>query len=180
MKPANPLKRFPATVHRILGSTPRTLNPCVDVPEAIAVKLQAEARKNQSLPVRASVKGEPFKAHVVRYRGAWRLYLNTPVRKRAGIVVGERVDVSLRFDPVRRRQSMPPAFARALAGNPRAKAAFAGLAPYRRKEILRYLGALKQAETLKRNIERTLRHLTGKTKPGRATAVFLRERAKRS
>ncbi len=59
-----------------------TLNPCVEVPSVVVASLKAESGKNQSLPVKA-LQGKPFKANVVKYRGAWRLYLNGVIRKRA-------------------------------------------------------------------------------------------------
>ena len=154
-------KSFSAVVCIVLGSTPRTLNPCVVVPEPIVAALKAEAGKNQSLPVKATFKGKVFKANVVIYRGAWRLYLNGTMRKAAGVDVGHRVKVGLRHDPVARTTPMPPAFARALARDRRAKAAFERLAPSRRKELLRYLGNLKREESLRRNVERMLKYLKG-------------------
>ena len=154
-------KSFSAVVRTVLGSTPRTINPCVEVPPAIVAALKAEAGRNQSLPVRATLQGKVFKANVVIYRGAWRLYLNGTMREIAGVEVGHRVKLTLRHDPVARPTPMPPAFARALARDKRAKAAFERLAPSRRKELLRYLGNLKREESLRRNVERMLKYLKG-------------------
>ncbi len=159
MKPKPPLKKFSAVVRIVLGSTPMTLNPCVEVPPAVAVSLRRESGKNQSLPVRATVQGKPFKANVVKYRGAWRLYLNGTLRRSAGVEVGNRVKVTLQHDPKPRPTPMPPAFAAALARDKRAKSAFAALAPSRRKELLRYLGNLKREESLRRNIGKMLKYL---------------------
>lgn len=161
MQPKYPLRRFSATVHAIRGSLPTTLNPCVDVPANVVSRLQVESGKKQAIPVRFSLKGETFKANIVRYLGDWRLYLNGPMLKRTGVAVGDKVSVMLSFDPAVRRELVPAAFARALAGDRAAKAAFVALPPSRRKEILRYLNSLKQAASRARNIARALRHLKG-------------------
>jgi len=145
----------------VQGSLPETINPCVVLPDRIVAALKAESGKNQSIPVRASLQGEPFKANVVRYRGAWRLYLNGVMRKATATQPGDRVTVELAFDPRPRTLPVPPAFAKALAADPKAKAALDALAPSRRKELLRYLGNLKQEASLLRNIERMLRYLKG-------------------
>ena len=171
-------KRFSAVVRIVLGSTPKTLNPCVLVPQAIVAALKAESGRNQSLPVRASLQGKPFEAHVMRYRGAWRLYLHGVIRKRAGVKVGDRVQVGLRHDPVSRRTPMPPAFATALARDRRAKAAFAALAPSRQKELLRYLGNLKREESLRRNIGKMVKYLKGMEIEASPTGLYRREKTK--
>lgn len=154
-------KRFVAKVITVQGSVPEIINPCVVVPARIVTALKEESRKNQSIPVSGTLQGRPFKANLVRYRGAWRLYLNGPMRKAADADVDDRVMVVLTFDPKPRTLRVPPTFAKALAANRKAKAAFDALAPSRRKEILRYLGNLKREETLMRNVEKAVRSLCG-------------------
>jgi hypothetical protein len=155
------LKRFTAKVVTVQGSLPETINPCVVVPADIVRALRSESKKNQSIPVTGTLQGKRFEANVVRYRGAWRLYLNGSMRKAAGVEPGDRAAVTLGFDPRQRTVPVPPAFARALAANRKAKAAFAALAPSRRKEILRYLGNLKREESLMRNVAKAVRSLCG-------------------
>src|SRR5690242_16183273 len=166
MAKAAPVKRFSAVIVLVRNAAPKAINPCVVVPAAIVAALRAESGRNQALPVRGTLEGTPFKANVVRYLGAWRLYLNGSMRVRAGADSGDRVTVTLRHDPVPRRQPAPKAFTAALARDRRAKAAFAALAPSRRKDIRRYLGNLKREETLRRNIAKVLHYLRG---TGRAT-----------
>lgn len=173
------LKRFTAKITTVQGSLQSTINPCVDVPERMVLAFKAESGKNQSIPVKASLQGKPFKVNLVKYRGAWRLYLNGLIRKAAGVDVGDRVTVTLAFDPAPRKTPVPPAFAKALAGNPRAKAAFAALAPSRQKELLRYLGSLKQKASLDRNIQRMLRHLMGKKVDASPTGLYRQAAARR-
>jgi len=171
-----PIKRFSAVVRIVLGSTPRTLNPCVEVPAAVVASLMAESGRNQSLPVTATLQGKPFKANVVKYRGAWRLYLNGTMRSSTGVEVGHRVKVTLRHDPKPRSTPMPPAFAAALSRDSRAKAAFEALAPSRRKELLRYLGNLKREESLRRNIGKMLKYLKGMEIEASPTGLYHREK----
>jgi hypothetical protein len=156
----------------VIGSTPRTINPCVVVPEKTVMALRAESGRNQSIPVQATLQGKPFKANVVRYRGAWQMYLNGVMRKAAGVDVGDRASVTLKFDAVPRLTPMPPALAKALKAQPRAKAEFDALSPSRRKELLRYLGNLKQAASLERNIGRMLRYLLGRKTDASPTGLY--------
>lgn len=171
-------KRFSAVVHEVLGPG-GVRNPCVDVPAALVEKLKAEARKNQSIPVHAMVKGEGFKAHVVKYRGAWRLYLNGSFRKQAAVEVGHKVAVTLWVDGASRVLPVPPALSRALAKDKRAKAAFNVLPPYRRHEILRYLHNLKREETLKRVVAKTVRYLAGRETGKTLVVLSYRSEVKR-
>lgn len=171
-----PIKRFSAPVRIVLGSTPQTRNPCVEVPPAVVAALKAESGRNQSLPVQATLQGKPFKANVMKYRGAWRLYLNGVMRKRTGVEVGQRVRVTLRHDPRPRSTPVPPAFAAALARDRRARTAFAALAPSRRKELLRYLGNLKREESLKRNVAKMLRYLKGIEIEASPSGLYRREK----
>lgn len=161
MRPQAPTRRFSAVIVLIRAAGPKAINPCVVVPASIVAALRQESGKNQSLPVRATVQGKPFKANVMRYLGAWRLYLNGITRKAAGVGPGDRVNVTLRHDPAPRREKMPKAFAAALARDPKARAAFQALAPSRRKELLRYLNNLKLEESVKRNLAKMLRYLKG-------------------
>jgi uncharacterized protein YdeI (YjbR/CyaY-like superfamily) len=59
-----------------------------------------------------------------------------------------------------------PMLTRALARNARARQAFENLTPYRRKEIARYLLALKTDEARARNIDKVLRQLEGPSPRG--------------
>ncbi|HEU5397844.1 MAG TPA: YdeI/OmpD-associated family protein [Gammaproteobacteria bacterium] len=161
MKSRIVLKRFSAVIVLVRAASPEAINPCVVVPAPIVAALRAESGKNQSLPVRVTVQGKPLKANVMRYLGAWRLYLNGTIRKAAGVDVGDRVRISLRHDPAPRREKMPKVFAAALARDAKARAAFEALAPSRRKELLRYLNNLKREESVQRNLAKMLRYLKG-------------------
>jgi hypothetical protein len=161
MPSKQPLYMFSATIRKI------DINPYVKVPGPILQKLQQAAQKAKGpIPVRGTLQGKPFSTNVVRFRGLWRLYLNTPMRRAAGVDVGDDVTVEVCFDPVPRIVPIPKAFQLALSKNKSARAAFRQLTPSRQKEILRYLNNLKQPVTLQRNIEKTIRFLQGADAPG--------------
>ena len=143
------------------------INPYVSVPEKILRELFKKAgRRKGPLPVRGILNGNKFKQTVVKYQGAWRLYLNTPMRRSAGIDVGDAARIKIEFDPEPRITPMHPMLGRALMQNKEAKTAFKKLPPSRQKEILRYLGFLKTEESAKRIVEKVLRQLIGKKTKG--------------
>ena len=138
------------------------INPYVRVPVAIVVALRTESPMvSGPIPVKGTLQGRLITANVVRFRGMWRLYLNGAMRAAAKADVGDSVTVVLRADASPRRTPVPPDFAAALAGDAKARKAFEALAPYRRKEILRYLGNVKRAETLERNVAKAIAYLRG-------------------
>jgi hypothetical protein len=145
------------------------INPYVRVPVPIVRKLHQDSGKARGpIPVTGKLQGKPFSATVVRFRGLWRLYLNIPMRRAASVDVGDKVTVEVRLDPTSRIEPSPRKFTLALSKDKQAGAAFQKLAPYRRKEILRYLNGLKRPETVERNVGKIIRFLQGKEVGGLA------------
>jgi len=139
----------------------------VGVPVDILNILFKQAGKTKGpIPVRGTLNGKRFKQTLVKYQGAWRLYLNTQMRQDAGIDVGDDATVDLEFDPEPRIVPIHPKFARALLKNKEGKAAFEKLAPSRQREILRYLNSMKTEESLVRNIEKVVQYLSGERPKG--------------
>ncbi len=140
-------QHFTATVYT-LG-----INPCVDVPPRVS----AAFGKKGYVPVAGTLNDQPIRATLVpKGGGRHRLYLNGDMRQRAKVEVGDRVHLVVRLDTRPRQVSMPAELAVALKQNPKAKVAFEQLTPSRQKEILTYLNALKQPESLQRNIEKLI------------------------
>ena len=155
------MKSFSARISKI------GINPYVSVPEDVLNRLFKQAGKTKGpIPVRGTLNGEKFKQTLVKYRGAWRLYINGWMRQAAGVDVGDEAQVKLEFDPIPRIERNPPKLVQALAKNKTAKAAFERLAPSRQKEILRYLNAMKTEKSLERNIEKVIKHLLGEKPEG--------------
>lgn len=142
------------------------INPWVALPaRELNALFRAAGRDKGPLRVRGLIDQTPFRQTLVKYQGAWRLYLNTPLRRAAGKDVGDRVLVTLELDPLKRREPTPPELKRALAQQPELKAAFAALAPSRRKEINQNLAKLKSERARQRNLEHVLRYLGGERHP---------------
>lgn len=138
------------------------INPVVDPPDRVLEAIFEQAGKSKGpIPVRGKLNGSEFIQTLVKYQGAWRLYVNGPMLKDSGLVVGDRAKIEIEFDPRPRDVPAPPKFAAALKKDKLAKLAFEELSPSRQKEILRYLSFLKTDAALKTNIDRTLRHLRG-------------------
>ena len=129
------------------------VNPCVDVPESDSSCLKASGY----IPVAGALNGFPIRATLVPVgNGRHRLYINTEMRKKANVTVGDLIHLALALDTKPRDAPMPKAFAAALESNEKAKAAFEKLSSSRKKEMLVYINFLKKPESLKRNIAKVI------------------------
>ena len=138
------------------------INPVVDPPERVLRAIFAEAGKDKGpIPVRGTINGAEFSQTLVKYAGAWRLYINGIMLKDSGTALGERIKVEIEFDPRPRDVPMNVELAAALKANKTAKRAFESLAPSRQKEILRYIGSLKSIDTIAKNVDRVISRLSG-------------------
>ena len=151
------MKSFSAKIF-IIG-----VNPYVLLPETVLSAIFEKAGKEKGpIAVYGSINGNDFIQTLVKYSGKWRLYLNTPMRKASGIDVGDMAKVKIDFDDRPRIIPMHPKLEAALNKNKKAKAVFGKLAPYRKKEIVRYISFMKTEESLNKNIEKAIEHLLGK------------------
>jgi hypothetical protein len=115
-------------------------------------------------PVAATVNGYTWRTTIVRMRGEFVLGLSRAVRTEAGVEAGDTVRVELELDTAPREVEVPPALATALAEDPRAGAAFAGMAYTHRKEYARWIAEAKREETRERRVAQALQMLVeGKT-----------------
>ena len=156
------------------------INPYVDVPPAVveavggskaAVLVKVAAAGRSTKPrVRLSA-SEKVRLTAIRRLAApnWfrttlvparatptRLYLDTWMRKTAGLDVGDRARVTLKRDRGPRELAVPRPLQLALNRNREAKAAWKSAAPSRRRQILLYLNALTSPEALAKNVERAV------------------------
>jgi hypothetical protein len=155
--------RFRATI-ALLG-----INPYVGLPPARLKALLATAnRTSGALPVQVRLGGATFRCNVVKYAGAWRLYLNMPMREAAGKDVGDTVLIEIEHDPGPRIEPMSSALLRELERNDAARDGFDRLTASRKKEILRYLNGARTTATLERNVGKVMAYLTGESAPGLA------------
>jgi hypothetical protein len=139
------------------------INPYVLLPAAILKKLFSDAgRDNSPIPVKGELNGFAYIQTLVKYSGKWRLYLNGPMLKGADTDVGNMVKVKIAFDDKERLTPLHSKLEEALNKNKKAKQSFEKLAPYRQKEIARYINSLKTEESVDRNIKKAIGFLTGK------------------
>jgi len=149
------MKPFSAKI-QIIG-----VNPYVLLPSTLLKYIFQKAGKDKgAIPVQLKIDGKNYIQNLVKYSGKWRLYLNTPMRKAAGKDVGDTIVMKIDFDSKPRITPMHPKLKLAFKENPTVKKAFEKLSPSRRKEILRYINFLKSEESVNKNIQRAIAHLT--------------------
>jgi len=150
------MKSFSAKI-QIIG-----VNPYVLLPSSLLKYIFQKAGKNKgAIPVKLKIGRVDFIQNLVKYSGKWRLYLNTTMRKTAGKDVGDMISIQIDFDAKPRTTPVHPKLEKAFKENREAKIAFDKLSPSRQKEILRYINFLKSEETVVKNIQRAITHLTG-------------------
>jgi hypothetical protein len=139
------------------------VNPYVLLPEPVLKEIVKQAKKDKGpIPVKGTLNGKKYIQTLVKYSGKWRLYLNTPMRDVTGLVVGDLAKVTVAYDPKPRVVPVHPHLAKALNENKKAKEIFEKLAPYRQKEIVRYIASLKTEESVMRNVKKAIQHLVRK------------------
>ena len=121
------MKEFKAIL-QIIG-----INPYVEVPGKILAHIFKQAgREKGPVPVCGTVNDKPYKQTLVKFRGEWRLYINTFMLPKSPQRIGETISVTIGHDPVERTIPMHPRLAKALKENKEAKAVFDSLSPSRR------------------------------------------------
>ena len=138
------------------------INPFVFVPDEILQALFMEAGRDRGyIPVKGFVNNRPYRQTLLKYKGHWRLYINTVMLEDSPKRIGELVEVSIEFDPENREIKVPSLFLEALERNKEAKMVFNKIPPSRRTEIVRYLANLKTPASLEKNIGKAIDFLTG-------------------
>lgn len=138
------------------------INPFVHVPAEILADIFKSAGKDKGpIPVKGEVNGKAYLQNLMKFKGAWRLYINTAMLKNSPGRTGETLKISIAFDPAPRITPMHPRLEAALKANPDALQTFESLTPSRKKEIVRYIAFLKSEDSVNRNIERAIRFLQG-------------------
>lgn len=97
---------------------------------------QAFARRGY-VPVAGTLNDVTIRATLVPIGdGKHHLYINGDMRKRAGVDIGERINLLLEIDTEPRVIPMPEELAKALRANKEAKTAFEELPPSHQRDIL--------------------------------------------
>jgi hypothetical protein len=151
------MNKFKAEI-QIIG-----INPFVSVPDKILQKIFKQAEKEKGpIPICGTVNDKPYKQTLVKYKGEWRLYINTIMLKDSPKHIGKTISITVEFDPVSRTIQAPEKFLQALKANKKANAVFDSSIPSLQLEIVRYLANLKTEEALDRNIVKAINFLLGK------------------
>ncbi len=138
------------------------INPFVFLPEEVLAALLAQVGQHKGkVPIKGTVNGKPYRQTLVKYAGAWRLYINMAMLKDSPKRVGEEIAVGIEYDPEDRSIAMHPRLAAVLAETPAAKAVFQQLSPSRQHEIVRYIAHLKSEESVEKNVAKAIAFLLG-------------------
>lgn len=150
---------FSATIE-IIG-----INPFVFVPDEILQHIFEKAAKSKGpIPVKGTVNSIPYTQTLMKFRGEWRLYINTKMLKNSPKRIGEQIEISIVYDPQKREIPIHPKLSKALHENAAANTVFQNLRPSLQHEIIRYISNLKTEESIDRNIPKAIAFLLGKGK----------------
>ncbi len=138
-------------------------NPFVFIPIEVLSKIFIQSKRNKSpIPVQGRINEKEYKQTLMKYSGAWRLYVNMKMLKDSPRRIGEHLEIEIEFDPSDRSISPHPALTTALAENEKANKVFKSLSPSKQKEIIRYISNLKTKQSIERNVKRAINFLLGK------------------
>lgn len=141
------------------------INPFVYIPAHILNSIFNEYGKDKGyIPVCGNVNGKEYTQTLLRYKGAWRLYINTTILPHSPKRIGEKIEITIQVDNTDRTLKLHPGLELALNRNLKAKQVFDSLPPSRQKEIIRYISFLKSEKSVNENIEKAIGFLLGKNR----------------
>lgn len=141
------------------------INPFVFLPEPVLSDLFIRAGKSKgNIPVCGKINDLEFSQTLLKYKGEWRLYVNTEMLPNSPKRIGETITVTIEFDTKDRNIPIHPKLAEALQNDLDAKNEFDKLIPSFQKEIIRYISFLKSDKSVDKNINLALGFLKGKNK----------------
>jgi hypothetical protein len=139
------------------------VNPFVFVPDEVLRDIFRQSNKVKgAIPIRGTINGIPYKQTLVRFKGDWRLYINMKMLKNSPKRIGETIELSIEFDPIKRIIEPHPTFVKALKENIVAETIFDSLRTSLKHEIVRYISSLKTEESVNKNVPKAISFLLGK------------------
>jgi uncharacterized protein YdeI (YjbR/CyaY-like superfamily) len=96
---------------------------------------------------------------VSRGKGRHRIAIHGDIREKLRIDAGAAVEIAIQRDEDSREPVLPPFLVLSLRNAPRAQAAFRRMTTALRRQVVRYLVAVKQQATLERRITKFVRLL---------------------
>ena len=147
----------------------------VDVPADVSKRFDGGAH----VPVAGTVEGVPVRSTLVsRGNGAYRLAIHGDIRKKLRVDAGAVVEVAIAVDEESREPELPPALVLALRNAPKAQKKFRGMTTALRRQIVRYLVAVKTQETLERRVVKFVARLERRESPARKSTKKEKKRRK--
>lgn len=141
------------------------INPYIAVPEDYLQAIFKQAGRDKSpIRIKGTVNGKPYQQTLVRYSGAWRLYVNTSMLENSPNRIAETIAVTIAFDPAERTIEAQPELLKALSQNIQARSIYDNLTPSLRHEIIRYINNLKTEESVQKNVQKAVDFLLGKAR----------------
>ncbi len=107
-------------------------------------------------PVRVTINGYTYRSSIASMGGVFMLGVSNEVRRNAGVVAGEEVDVDIELDTEPREVTVPPDFAAALDGDGDARRSFDGLSCSNKRRIVIPIEDAKTPETRQRRIDKSV------------------------
>jgi Bacteriocin-protection, YdeI or OmpD-Associated/Domain of unknown function (DUF1905) len=123
----------------------------------IEIPLDVPALFGRARPaVRVTINGHPFRSTVAVYGGRYYLPVKRALREAAGVAAGDAVVVELAADEEPRAVEPPADLAAALAADPDAGAAFAGLSYTHQREYAEWVAEARRDDTRRRRVEQAV------------------------
>jgi hypothetical protein len=129
----------------------------VDVPKEVSRAIEAAGAH---VAVRGTVDGVGLVTTMVsRGKGCYRVAIHGDIRKKLRVDAGAIVEIALERDEGSREPVLPPALVVALRLSPEAQGHFRGMTVSLRRQIVRYITAVKQQATMERRATGMVRRL---------------------
>jgi hypothetical protein len=127
----------------------------VEVPEEIVLGLGGGKKPL----ITVTINGYTYRAAIASRGDSYLFGVSAEVREAAGLTGGDEVDVEIELDTKPRVVDIPPELAKALAAEPKAKAAFEALSNSKKQRLTLPVEQAKTDETRERNVQKALSEL---------------------
>lgn len=129
----------------------------VDVPKEVTRQIAAA---ETYVPVQGTVEGIPLRTTLVaRGSGRHRVAIHGDIHKKLRLEAGAVVEIAIERDEDPREPVLPPFLVMSLRNAPRAQAVFRSMSTALRRQVVRYLTAVKLQATLERRVAKFIRRL---------------------
>jgi hypothetical protein len=136
------------------------------VPEEVVTSLAGGGRPAVTVTLTGAGRSHTYRSTIASRGAAHWLPVSAENRAPAALSAGDTVRVEVTLDTAKRVVTPPKDLAAALAADPEAAAAFAGLAPSYQKAYVTWVESAKQAETRARRVSHaTVRLRAGDRQP---------------